>query len=712
MFQDEHRNRIVLGERIGAPGGEGTTYAVVGRGDLAAKIYHSHRVPDDRHCAKLKQQVQAPLPAVRRVAAWPQKLVLSDGKVVGFLMPKIPGKSIHLLYRPDDRTQHFPKATWQSLVDVGRNVAAAFHCLHQNDVIMGDVNESNVLVSEETGEVRFIDCDSFQIRASNGQVFPCSVFTAGWIPPELIESPIISSQRTIQHDLFGLAVLIFHLLFMGRHPFAAVPPDHLLENAPSLEELIKKRIFPYSEAARGSFKPPPNFLTLQDLPNNLANLFERAFITYSRPTAEEWCRVLEGIELKKCRWGHVFYRRVTDCPWCSIWNRGGGNFFVVGTDAGSSGNLSDEIAKLLLMVESTVFPSVVNACHGIEQKTAFTFTVPVLPPTDGTLPQASPFPDMPKERLGFGGGVILLVFSLAMMVVAPAAFIFWIIGFFWAWSLLAPGIGNPAYNQEIERRKSAPENLLAELKSLAQTIKELGTQSSAEFRESKKFSSSRLTVLLNQEKLKFEGEREQVKRRFIVLREEANNIPKLRDFLSRKWAEKSQFEAHMRRVRIPSHGIHQIGPARFNTLISYGIFTAWDARQMGSIPGLGAGASELRIWLHRIEESFRFNSSLPLNSVGEQEVKKGVLAKEQEVLKQYQQDRNRWNACLQTADVQRVQQMIQDALAKEVGQLDKLNAKVRLDHANLNARWESLKLRYLQAVSDARSCPKVIKKWS
>lgn len=181
MVLDEHRNRIVLGERVGSPGGEGTTHAVAGRSDVVAKIYHANRLPDRHQCEKLRFQVSAQLPHVRKIAAWPQKLLFDDkGKTVGFLMPRITGKSIHLLYRPDDRNQHFPKATWQSLIDVARNVAAAFHCLHQHGVIMGDVNETNVFVTAETGEVRLIDCDSFQIQGANGQIFPCSVFTAGW----------------------------------------------------------------------------------------------------------------------------------------------------------------------------------------------------------------------------------------------------------------------------------------------------------------------------------------------------------------------------------------------------------------------------------------------------------------------------------------------------------------------------------------------------
>lgn len=713
MFLDEHRNRIVLGERVGSPGGEGTTHAVPGRSDVVAKIYHANRLPDRHQCEKLKFQVSAQLPHVRKIAAWPQKLLFDDkGKTVGFLMPRITGKSIHLLYRPDDRNQHFPKATWQSLIDVARNVAAAFHCLHQHGVIMGDVNETNVFVTAETGEVRFIDCDSFQIQGSNGQIFPCSVFTAGWAPPELIEAPSLISKRTVQHDLFGLAVMIFHLLFMGKHPFAGVPPDHLLENAPSLEDLIKQAIFPYSQSRRGSFKPPPKFLTLQALPDAVANLFERAFVTRTRPSADEWCRELERIELKKCQWGHVFYRRLTECPWCAIWNNGGGNFFVVITSGDGSGSSLTEVEKLLSAVEAATFPNTANLWASLEKKEAFTFAVPVLSSLNVPSLQPTPFPSIPKERMGFVGGVVVLLLCAVMIFVAPAASLIWIIGIVWGWSLIAPGTANPAYNQEIERRKNAPEHMTAAIESLLQNMQQLSTRSLGEFGEERRKSAQRVASMFEQEKRNFDLQINLVRQELRNLRDETKGLPKMRDSLRRQFAEKAQLEAHLRNARVPSHGIPQIGPVRYKTLVSYGIFTAWDVRHMRGVPGLGQGAAELRDWLRRIEGRFHFNSSAPLPSAAEQEVRKNVQAKEQEILKLYQKLRSRWITLQQSADPNRVRGVLGEAVTKETRTLDALVMKTKGAYEDLKAKLDELIRQYGQAIADAKSCPRPAKKWS
>ena len=67
--------------------------------------------------------------------------------------------------------------------------------------------------------VALIDADSFQFSL-NGKSYPCVVGVPDFTPPELHGKNLASVQRTIEHDNFGLAVAIFHLLFMGRHPFA------------------------------------------------------------------------------------------------------------------------------------------------------------------------------------------------------------------------------------------------------------------------------------------------------------------------------------------------------------------------------------------------------------------------------------------------------------------------------------------------------------
>lgn len=124
---------------------------------------------------------------------------------------------LHMLFSPMDRKKVFPDKGYNFLIHVARNLATAFHQVHQLGIIAGDVNEANVLVSK-TGMVALIDCDSFQIKNGNRYHF-CEVGIPRYTPPELLERGSFDQVvRTENTDSFSLATLIFQLLFLGRAP--------------------------------------------------------------------------------------------------------------------------------------------------------------------------------------------------------------------------------------------------------------------------------------------------------------------------------------------------------------------------------------------------------------------------------------------------------------------------------------------------------------
>jgi DNA-binding helix-hairpin-helix protein with protein kinase domain len=441
-------------------------------------------------------------------------------------------------------------------------------------------------------------------------------------------------------------------------------------------------------------------------------LFERAFLTRVRPSADEWCRELERIELKKCQWGHVFYRRLNECPWCAIWNHGGGNFFVVITSGDGSVSSLAEVEMLLSAVEAATFPTTAKLWASLEKKEAFAFTVPALSSLSVPTLRPTPFPKIPKERMGFVGGVLVLLICVVMMFVAPAVFFVWVIGIVWGWSLVAQGTANPAYNQEVERRKSEPDQMRSALESVLQSMQQLSTRNLGEFSEERKKAAQRVASIFEQEKRDFGVKISSLRQEIRNLRDETKGLPMMRDSLRRQIAEKAQLEAYLRNVRIPSRGIHQIGPVRYKTLVSYGIYTAWDVRRMRGVPGLGQGAYELRDWLQRIEGRFQFNSSSQLPSAAEQEVRKNVQAKEQEILKLYQKLRARWSSIQKSADANRVHGVLSEAVAKEARSLDALVTKTKAADEEMKRTLEEKVRQYAQAIADAKSCPRHVKKWN
>jgi hypothetical protein len=126
---------------------------------------------------------------------------------------------------------------------------------------------------------------------------------------------------------------------------------------------------------------------------------------------------------------------------------------------------------------------------------------------------------------------------------------------------------------------------------------------------------------------------------------------------------------------------------------------------MRGVPGLGPGALELRDWLRGIEGRFHFNSSAPLPSAAEQEVRKNVQAKEQEILKSYQKIRARWIPLQQSADPNFVRVVLDEAIAKEAQSLDALVMRTAAAYEDMQRQLDKQVIWYAQALADAKSCP-------
>lgn len=301
-------------------------YEVVGRADVVAKIYHEP--PDALREKKLRVMVQRATPVLTSVCAWPTDLVCMPGSgVVGLLMPKVSGGlALHECFTPGDRKQQAPDWTWRHLLHVGRNIADVFHVVHGHDAVIGDVNQNGIRVFKNDGIVRLIDCDSFQIQAGS-EVLRCNVGTGHYTPPELMGHKFDAAVRTPAHDAFGLAVLLFQLLFGGRHPFAGEPTA--AEDIP-IEKAIHNGLYPYVSPDKRTRLQPPKFmqgpLEPRQLTPSLAELFERAFLTLDRrPAPADWVKAIDSLRrnLRRCDdfESHVFCRELPACPWCILLDR-------------------------------------------------------------------------------------------------------------------------------------------------------------------------------------------------------------------------------------------------------------------------------------------------------------------------------------------------------------------------------------------------------
>jgi serine/threonine protein kinase len=334
-------------ERAINRGGEAQIWTVGHDPHLVAKLYHK---PTAEHKQKLTTMIATPLPRVgsHPSVAWPLQLLYRQNTFVGYLMPRAAGSlPLFHFYNPARRQRlGLPHAWPRFLHRTATNLAAAVELVHAHDHVVGDLNESNVLVTQ-SALVTLVDTDSFQIRnqittptliqswLGSPQplaLYRCGVGKAEYTPPELQGVDFKSIDRTPEHDNFALGVLVFYLVMGGFHPFAGV----LTANEPAAGSVgridlyaIRRGLFPYIQwgaNAQQRLQPPPNAPAFAHLHPGLQDAFRRTFSEgHTQPerrvNAKEWKQLLHEAEeaLVTCPNDahHLYSRHLRGCPICT-----------------------------------------------------------------------------------------------------------------------------------------------------------------------------------------------------------------------------------------------------------------------------------------------------------------------------------------------------------------------------------------------------------
>ena len=298
QFRDETGELVAPGHKLGA-GGEGTVYAVVDRPGSVMKIWHPGKTPQDAD-GKLMHMVRNPVTPDLGAAwfiTWPEHLLQENGVTAGFTMPILnPDQSWEPIVEYYNRraAQNTEQEQGRELriddrVRMARNLALGFRAVHNAGYVIGDVNEKNVEVNRQN-DIAMVDCDSYGFMdPATGRTFHNRVGRPEFQAPEAQGG---YDNRTQNHDRFGLAVIIFHLL-TGYHPYTVTNrPDHSLPG-----DRIKDWLFPpasRSLSAPAAYDEAWEALTArqQDL---FRRCFDRNFQGTSRPTPEEWVEALQEI---------------------------------------------------------------------------------------------------------------------------------------------------------------------------------------------------------------------------------------------------------------------------------------------------------------------------------------------------------------------------------------------------------------------------------
>jgi DNA-binding helix-hairpin-helix protein with protein kinase domain len=561
---DSKNQQYILTAKIGS-GGEGTVFYSPNDAQTVAKIYHEPIT--DEKAEKLRSMAVNKNERLSKVAVWITDILtdIPGGKVIGFLMPHVKAKEIHELYSLKSRRVHFPEATWKFLIHAATNVARAFYNLHRAGHVMGDVNHGNCVVLAD-GTVKLIDCDSYAIK-NGAHRYRCEVGVATHLAPELQGKNLRDVTREFRHDNFGLAVIIFQLLFLGRHPFAG---NYAGGEDKSLEDCIREQRFAYGgDAHLWKIKQPPGTLSLSAVSPRLAFMFERAFLTENRPEPREWIEALEDLSntLKQCALhpGHYFFAELTACPWCEIETNTGLMLFPFSTGGdGESFNI--------FTVESLV--ASINVPHNLPAKL----------PANAVLP-----PPSAEVQIGrrYNRNVLAIV-ALAQFIFL--SFLLITFGAFAAFFISIPAMccallfvihSNKIYKDEF---RDNLENAGREWKNLNEEWQQ--SETSRRFRENFERIRNKISDYQNIHR----ASREKIQR--------AQEEKRRRDL-----------EKYLSGFRLVYSEIPGIGEKRREVLREFGVKTAMDVepQRLVSIPGVSSATAEKLVdWRENLEKNFAF----------------------------------------------------------------------------------------------------------
>lgn len=336
-IRQSNNQRVIVPEAapIGV-GGEARVFAASSDGRLAAKIYHQATDTQARKlAAMLANPPDDPMSSQEHISiAWPLDLLhkmYGDQGFAGFLMPRVSNmRPLFNVYNPSTRRQELPLFNYLYLHRAARNVSSAVRALHNRGYVIGDINESNLLVTE-TALVTLVDTDSFQVRdEKTGTVYRCPVGKPEFTPPEHQGKNFRQITRAETSDRFGLAVLIFQLLMEGAHPFSGVYQGD--EDPPPYETRIQNGHYTYGTRPT-PFKPMPLAPPITILAPHLRALFLRCFeeghaAPDLRPDAAIWANALMQAEdaLITCPRNaqHRYGNHLSACPWCERTEKLGG----------------------------------------------------------------------------------------------------------------------------------------------------------------------------------------------------------------------------------------------------------------------------------------------------------------------------------------------------------------------------------------------------
>ncbi len=211
---DNQRHNFGKKDVIGQ-GGEATIFRL---GKKAVKVYHD---PDSRKAEKLNKFFHKNFKLPSNVLA-PEDLAFNEkGQVIGFTMNKVKKSIEPVAVLANKKFCAANNISTKSIVDFFVEMQQNLFGIHEQKIVVGDLNDRNEVIDPANQRLAWIDVDSWQWGS-----FPCSVATEAYLTPGLYGVDLTRGPKfKPEHDWFSFTVLLFRSL-LKLHPFrAGIHPD-------------------------------------------------------------------------------------------------------------------------------------------------------------------------------------------------------------------------------------------------------------------------------------------------------------------------------------------------------------------------------------------------------------------------------------------------------------------------------------------------------
>ena len=212
-----------------ARGGEGRIILLTGKKQVA-KLYFNAQPADSSAHFNFLINWRHPLFLL------PEDLLRdAKGNIAGFLMPYLPDtyQPLSILFSKNYCRKN--NIDSQFKLNIIEKLITAVKEAHEKQLIIGDLNPYNILVHTKTGELKLLDCDSYQTpyKKHSGILL------------EDIRDYEKGGKVSQESDFFALSVLAFYLLsfchpFKGIHPQFKTLKERMLHHLPIFDSSVKK----------------------------------------------------------------------------------------------------------------------------------------------------------------------------------------------------------------------------------------------------------------------------------------------------------------------------------------------------------------------------------------------------------------------------------------------------------------------------------------